>query len=302
MDQYQDIWHLSLQTFDAFRPHYKMAMVAVIKATGVNKAWFTLYLARGCDPEPFTLAIYKHLNPYDSPELLQSRIDSLVAGGFMEEAPQPGQYHLTRDGHKAIQRIFHIAHREIGKIQILSFSEMRQLADLLEYVVASAMRVPEPLNKHGLLTSRWSDIGSTGPATTRIDQYITDLRRFYADCRMASWQGYGVSGIAWDTLVNLCEGKSSTPEAMVSAVERGFTAADYAQAFCELNEHGWVSFDSTTQTYVVTPQGRAIRAEAERVAKSLFYAPWQAALHDEEIAELHHLFNRVLDHLRQIAA
>lgn len=302
MNHFRELWQLGLETFGTFTPRYQTAMIAVIKATGVNNGWRTLSIARGCDPEPLTREIFDHLYPFESPATKREHIENLLQKGFLEEI-HTDTYVLTKQGRKAINRIFTIAHREIGKIQAIPFHEMKRLANLLEYVVAAALRAPEPVNKCSVLLSRWTDIGGTGPSATRIDQYLTDLQRFRADCQIASWKHYHIDGYVWETFSALWRGDANTIAGIAQHLSaRGYTVDDYACAMSELMGRGWVEAGTASGTFVVSPKGMAVRGEAERVTDQLFFAPWQAALSPDELDDLHDLFMQVLESMRQLAA
>ena len=302
MNHFRKLWQLGLETFGTFTPRYQMAMIAIIKATGVNNGWTTLSIARGCEPEPMTRKIFDHLYPYDSPTHKQEQLNNLIQKGFLEQI-EPDAFVLTKDGRKAINRIYTIAHREIGKIQAGNFHDMKRCANLLEYVVAAALHTPEPINKCSLVLSRWTDIGGTGPSSTRIDLYITDLKRFRVDCHIASWKHYNIDGYVWEAFTSLWREDANTLDGIAKHLAgRGYTKENYACAMNELVRRGWVEAGSVLGSYQVSPKGMAVRGEAERITDQLFFAPWQAALSPDELADLHNLFNQVLESMREIAA
>ncbi len=294
MKHLRELWDLGADVFDSFKPHYQTAMIAVIKATGANNAWRTLYITRGCEPQPLTHDIFRHMFPYDLFEDKQQHIDDLIKKEFLQQV-EPESYILTKAGTKAINRIFTIAHREIGKIQAAPFHDMKRVANLLEYVVAAALHAPEPVNKCSLALSRWTDIGSTGPSSTRIDQYMTDLKRFYADCHIASWQHYGVEGYVWETFTTLWKEDANSAETVKKVLKnRAYTVEDYACAIDKLISRGWVEPGIDPGMFQPSPKGMAVRGEAERVTDQLFFAPWQAALSPDEMSELHVLMTQIV--------
>ncbi len=71
---------------------------------------------------------------------------------------------------------------------------------------------------------------------------------------------------------------------MMNAAERGFTREQYAQAFQELVNPGWL--EAYAGVYCVTDKGNRIHEETEALTDKYFFAPW-SRLNESELGAGH---------------
>lgn len=294
-------WMLGLDVVRAIAPSYETAMRAVIKHTGINNNWFTLHLVRGAEPIPFTLTHYHRLYPYASKDYLQSKLDQLTSENFLAKDPLCN-YHLTKTGRKAIERTYQMAHREMGKVCALGFQKMQAIADMLQRVIITTLQTPYPFETHALKISRWTDVGEYAPTTTRIDQYLTDLKHFREDAHIASWQHHKISGEVWEALTLIWANEAHTAQKLNEKLaHRGHTQQTYTRALHTLVQRGWVEECEQFGHYCLTDLGRIIREESECLTDEYFFASW-GCLSPNEQQELHLLLLELYHSLQQAAA
>ena len=294
-------WRIGVDVIYAVSHYYRTPMRAVIKHTGINNNWFTLYLIRGTEPEVFTLNRYQQLYPHIAKDHLQQKLDDLTEQDFLSVDPLGG-YRLTKTGRKAIDRTMQMAHREMGKIRALPYQEMQYLADLLHRIVMTSMQFNLPIEKHMMKISRWTDVGEFAPMTTRIEQYLTDLKRYRHDTEVASWQHHCMEGEVWETFTMICAGEAHTAKALDERLQaHGHESSTLAHALQSLEQRGWIVKDDVLHQYRITDLGHIVYDEATRMADQYFYVGW-ACLTETELHDLHHLLLQLHDTLQQAAA
>ncbi len=267
----------------AFAPLYQQEMRAKIEEAGLLNHWYALALARGAAPEPLTLQHYRKLFPYNHPDLLAERLDSLARQKWLKPVREDG-YQLSRKGRRIIEELFRSAQKRIGAVDLLTQERMTRYAQLLEQVVHAALSAEQPEDKWGLRLSRWADPGKSAPPAVRIEQFLTDLVRFRDDVHTACWSKYPVSAQAFEAFTLVCRQEADTPESLVEALgHRGYSAKDYTQALIKLAAINWV--EQTLKGFQATETGMRIRADIENETDQLYALPL-LCLREDEIVEL----------------
>ena len=298
MTDKHELWTLMGEAMQAFVPFYQMAMGKAIQDTGVPDNWFGLYLARGCEPKPFSVEHFQELAPFGQREHLVERLEPLIRAQLMERVGDDA-YRLTDPGREAVEAVFQAAHQCLGSIEPLPADEMDQLSDLLFRIVAATLDAPEPDEKWLISYSRWTDPGEGAPGSVKIDQYLTDLACYRDDAHSAAWKPYGVGGTAWEAFTFVWRGDARTAEALAERLPfRRHSAEDYAVALAELAARGWV--EATAEGYRVTEKGGALRQAAEDETDRFHYVGW-AALNEDELDTLGVLLTCLKENLRQAA-
>jgi DNA-binding PadR family transcriptional regulator len=296
-----DLYQLALDTAQAFDPIYRTAMQQAIDEVGMEGPdWGLLFTALGYEPRPLSLARLCEVAPYTAAERLAGRLAGTASRGFLAPAGD-GAYRITERGRQALMRTFTAVHSVLATFEPLPEGDMRRLAGLLRRVVEAATAAPEPRDKCYFSASRLTDPGADAPPVTQIDQYLTDLARWFRDdVHPAAWRPYEVSGPAWEALTLVWRGEADTPDALAQRLERrGHTAAIYADALHDLSARGWVA--EQAGVYRITAEGQAVRQAAEDQTDRLFYAPW-SCLSGAEAHELRSLMTRLRDALQQLGA
>jgi Helix-turn-helix family len=285
-----DFWPLIESTTYAFGPFYQSEMGEAIEATGAPNLWGPLNLARGAEPEPFSLNRYADLDPYTNPGRLIEILDELASLELLARVSD-SVYTLTGTGRETVKAIFEAAHRSLSGIAPLPAAEMDETCSLLEGLVQTALDSPEPEQKWSLRYSRWTDPGKGSSPAARIDQYLTDLLRYRDDCHLDSWRKYGVSGPAWETLTMIWREQASSISDLADALSnRSYTADDYSRSVRELVERGWLL--ETENGLSLTGEGEAIRIAAEEETGRLFNLPF-LSLGTDKAARLDSLLRRL---------
>jgi len=291
----KQLWTLAEETMRAFAPFYLEVMQKAIQDSGAPDYWFGLSLARGSDPQPFTVERYHAMFPYTAPDRFTEILEGLARLELLERVGE-GAYRLSDLGRKAVENIFEAAHRGLDTIEPLPAGEMDQLNGLLYRLVEATLAAPEPEEKWAIAYSRWTDPGAGASGSVKADQYLTDLLRYRDDAHIAAWKPYDVSGHAWEALTFIWRCEANTAEELVEKLPfRAHSVEDYQAALENLVVRGWLVEEAGT--YQLTERGRQIREEAEEATDRHFFVGW-AALSEEELAQLQDLLTRTQDSLR----
>jgi DNA-binding MarR family transcriptional regulator len=259
---------------------------------GIN--FWVAWTASKLEPEPISVAQFLRMGPYNSAAPLEERIAGAVDKGLLEEGPE-AEFRLTEKGRTIVHRIMQEAiYAPLAAAEIpMSADDLERMATLLRRVVDSVEGADEPPKIHFAL-SRTTDQGDDAAVVVRIDQYLTDLATFRDDAHLGAWQGYDVSGPAWEVLTYLWrEGMEPLKERFEV---RQHPEGTLEKALQELVKLGWAAQDG--ESYEITDQGRELRQQAEDATDQLYYGPWDC-LDEKEQKELRGLLERLIDELRE---
>jgi hypothetical protein len=266
----------------AFIVRYLPAAQAAASPHGLSPTgWYgwllTTYFLR---PEHFSLELISRREPYSSPARWRSRLDNAVMLGFLA-ADDRGGYSLTAKGEKAAEVVVQASYDAMARLRPLDEGKLEHLSTLLERLVAASLAAPEPPHKWALFLSRRTDPGPSALAMIRIDQWLTDLSSYRDDSHTSSWQGLGVSALAWEMLTLIWHGEAHAAVDFESKLERrGYKREAFVQALAELSARGWVAGDA--QAADITRAGREVRDRAETLTDEYFYRPWTVLPDDRE--------------------
>ncbi len=267
-----------------------------LSPTGWYGWLLTTYFLR---PEHFSLELIGRRDPYGSPARWRSRLENAVKLGFLVSDDRGG-YSLTAAGEKAAEIVVQASYSAMAHLSPLDETQLERLSALLERLVTGTLAAPEPPHKWALYLSRRTDPGPNAMAMIRIDQWLTDLGSYRDDCHTSSWQGLGVSALAWEMLTLIWHGEAHAAVDFESKLERrGYKREAFVQALAELSARGWVAGDA--QAADITRAGREVRDRAEGLTDEYFYRPW-TVLSDVEREELDMLLARFLEGLRRLPA
>jgi hypothetical protein len=273
-------------------------MGRAIQDSGVSDHWFALSLARGCEPEPFTLNRFVEIFPYTNSERLAPSLEALVKADMFDRVGEDA-YVLTDIGRETVEGIFESAHQALGGIEPLPKIKMDELNNLLLTLVEAIVQAPQPEEKWSFCYSRWTDPGRDVSGAVRTDQYLTDLYRFRDDAHIAAWKPYEVSGAAWEVLTFMWREEAKSPNELVEALSyRMREEEEYVQILRDLTNREWVEI--IEQNYQVTAAGEKIRQEAEDRTDHIFFAPWES-LNKDQINDLQSLLKTLKAELTHMA-
>ncbi|MBC7872026.1 MAG: hypothetical protein H7Y09_14365 [Chitinophagaceae bacterium] len=294
-----EIWSMGADTIKAFFPVYRLALQAVLRASGIEKEWIILFHVRGSEPEPFTSARLLRLWPYTSEQTRINSLQVLLNKDFITSTDDH-YYRLTAQGYRASDHIIRMVQRELGKSRLMNSVDSKYLASLLWRLVQAVHHINEPSDKLAFRSNRWTDLGVNAPPITRIDQYLTDLGRFRDDCHFEAWQQHQIEGYIWDALTAVWRGEAFTASALATTLAyRGISTETYVTALDRLIELGWVENDGKPGLVRITHEGCIIRQQAESRTNTLFFAPW-SVLSSAEITDMQDILTHLLTTLKQI--
>lgn len=103
---------------------------------------------------------------------------------------------------------------------------------------------------------------------------------------MTAFQPLDVEAYAWEAFTLVWKEKAFTARAIADLLpHRGYSWSEYLTGLRDLVGHGWVETNES-EIYTLTPDGRKIREEAERLTDQYFFGAW-SCLTESEIEELH---------------
>ncbi len=294
-------WPLMEDAAEALIVRYLPAAQTAASPHGLSPTgWYgwllTTYFLR---PEHFSLELLGRREPYSSSARWRARLENAVKLGFLVADDRAG-YSLTAAGEQAAEGVVQASYGAMARLHPLDETQLERLSSLLERLVTASLAAPEPPHKWSLFLSRRTDPGPSALAIIRLDQWLTDLGSYRDDCHTSSWQGLGVSALAWEMLTLIWHGEAHAAVDFESKLERrGYKREAFVQGLAELSARGWVAGDA--QAADITRAGREVRDRAETLTDEYFYRPW-AVLSPQEREELDLLLAEFLEGLRRLPA
>lgn len=296
----QERYTLIQGTMQAFNPHYNEAVQAIFaesNITGID--WFFSYLAFGLEPAPLTADVLHQMTPYGNRQTQAERLATTAENGYLATTDEIN-YTLTDTARAVVEKFFTNASKAIGPLQPLADDKMTRLATLLGRIITATETADPPKLKTHFTICRSTDPGTTATASSKIDQYLTDLLRYRDDAHLAAWVDLGVNGRTWETFSDIWHNENNTAAMIAEAhANRNYEEADYAASLNELVELGWIV--AKDNIYAITENGRKVREEAEATTDRYYFIGW-TALNDEETNELDTLLAELRDSLQTLAA
>jgi hypothetical protein len=254
---------------------------------------FIIFNAHYAGPEGLDPAELRYRNPYAHPRILDTYLQGLVDGGFLE-TNGTGRYFPSTKGTEIVTGLMNDFATMFDQPTPAAAEDLQRLIDLLQRLVEASEEASAPPVKTALIASRRLDRGPDAPVMARLNRYLGDLNAYRDDVHLAAWGGLGISGPVWEALTAIWNDTADHAEKLAELFSsRQYAAADYAGVLAELAELGWVVSDDDGH-YALTDSGRAVREEAEKGTDRTFYACWDC-LSDTELAELQSLIQRVGD-------
>ena len=244
-----------------------------------SPAWFLVQAAE-FDPEPLTVERLRVRDVYASERIVAALLDLMASEQWFDH--DGGAYRLRIEGRAVLDRIHANRYRWLGALDLPDAAQRleRRFRDLVD----SSLDAPDPPGIWCLVHSRNRAPAEENSTAAKLFQYVADFNAFRDDCHMAGWRPLGVAGHVWEAFGLVGDETGPTADALFAALAyRGYSVADYAAALAELDGRGWARTGEVG--YTLTDDGRAVRAEVERLTDDYFYAPW-AALSAAEILEI----------------
>ncbi len=177
---------------------------------------------------------------------------------------------------------------------------MARIVSLLGKLAQASLESPQPADKVCIAQTHQSFPSQEYAPLATIDQRLDELNAFRDDMHLAAWRPHEVEGFAWEALTFIWRGDASSAEELAEKLSvRDYSVDDYEQALVGLAQRDWL--EKTADGYQVTPEGQAVRQQAEDDTDRYFFAPW-ACLSDAESVQLHGLLTRPQNELQRQAA
>ncbi len=289
----KNLWPLVERTIRVVAGQYEPAIPGAIAQFGLDPALLSrcLLAAKTFEPDPVTVERLRVRAPYTSPKLYAEQLANAAAAGFLRPV-EADSYILTVKADQAITASFQTISDCLARWSPLPAKQLARLAALLWKLVEASLAVPEPPVHWCLAHSRRLDPGSGAAHLVRIDQYLSDLGAYRDDAHLASWQGLGVDGPAWDALTCLWHESPLSPDEIATKLKRrGWNRSEYESRLEALALKGWV--DRTGNVCKISPAGSMVRQQAEDRTDDFFCRSWEC-LSKNGLEELEILLNRIL--------
>jgi hypothetical protein len=250
------------------------------------------------DPEPLSVQNLRVRAVWSSPRIIQAILEMMAGEKWVDRVGD--DYYLTDSGRTIIRNMAERYHTLTqAALPVLDADEVERLEALLRRVIDASLSAPAPPDMWCLVHSRRRVPGDDAPPLEKIFYYFSDINAYRDDAHMASFQPYQIEAYVWEAFSFIWSGAANSAQTVYDQLwYRGYSRMEYAAALDELVMRGWIIGDST---YTMTPQGRKIRDEAERLTDAYFYAPWKAALSESEAQEVQKLLTEMQDRLNAVS-
>ena len=289
------LWDAALQVQLALSAKYRPANESITRETSVEQpVWNLLVTALSYEPEVISTTQLRKRNPYSATSVTDQRLEMLGARGWLRRETE-AEFRLTESGRTQALSILRTLREFHATIQPLPHSDMNRVEELLGRMVVAAEIAATPPGTWCLTRARRLTPPEGAALTTRVDYYLSCLNAFRDDCHLAAWQVHGASGDEWELFTLIWRGERKTLDELLPELAfRGQVRDVYAAALQQLRERGWVA--ETAGAYSLTPEGKALREEAEATTDR-YFAEAESALTMHEAKELDSLLAKLLDAL-----
>lgn len=260
-----------------------------------SPAWFLIQAAE-FDPEPLTVERLRVRDVYASERIIAALLDLMASEQWFDR--DGGAYRLRFEGRAVLDRLHANRYRRLGALDLPDAAH--RLEHRCRDLIDRSLTAPDPPGTWCLAHSRNRAPADDSSIAAKLFQYVADFNAFRDDCHMAGRRPLRIAGHVWEAFGLVGDGTGPTADALFAALAyRGYSVADYAAALAELDGRGWARMSEAG--YALTDEGRAVRAEVERLTDDYFYAPW-ADLSAAEILEISDDIHTLHASLEQSAA
>jgi DNA-binding PadR family transcriptional regulator len=258
-----------------------------------SPSWFMIQAAE-FDPEPLTVEKLRVRDTYGSERLVQAMLELLVSEQWLDRT-SADTYLLTAAGRAVISRMLERSRSHNASIEPIPMPDIVRLEALLHRIIQASLASATPPGTWCLAHSRNRAPEHDVAPLTKIVQYFSDFNAFRDDAHMAAFQVHNIRGFVWEAFSCICGGEITSLDALYDQLaRRGYTRGEYAGALDELTRRGWLHSAGDHSVYTVTEAGHTVRAQAERLTDTYFYAPW-SCLADREAETLQALLVQLRD-------
>lgn len=247
--------------------------------------------------EPITFEKYQRIFPYDSLKAFHEPLSIAAQDGYLTFGGDA--YRATETGKEINRRGMQGLTDAVAPLQPMPQDKLQRLVDILIQLCEATAAAPEPPSHfcQAHYKNYKRTFPSNAPLTRQFIHYYKELDFYRTDAHVAAWQIHNVAGNRWEAFTVIWSGEADTLDKFFEEYsDRGFTRDEYAQAFQELTQRGWIQQDG--ETYQPTAEGKRIREEAEVLTDKYFFAPW-SCLNGSELDELANLASQLRDGLKK---
>ncbi len=282
------IWPVLEECFDLLGGYGFPAMGKAAAELGLEPGWMTWISAIWLfGSEPITTAEFMRMLPYGLAHLNEERFVAAVRQGYLLSDGKNG-YTPTAAGIIAAQRVWRGAGDSLAHLQPMPEGYLQKLFEALAQLVEASLAasVPPPHFFISHKRENYHRFGTVYPLE-RFVVLFGELAAYRDDSHIAAWQVHDIEGNRWEVLSYIWRGEINTLATLLEELSfRGITRDEYARILQELMERGWI--EEISGKYLLTADGKRIRAQAEALTDRYFFTPW-SCLSEAELEDLSNL-------------
>lgn len=244
----------------------------------------------------FSTEQFQKRDPFSNPQLFEKSFAILNVKGWIEPCGEES-YLVTPKARQWARRIIQVGDSQLLPFESLTTVNLQRLEALLRQIILGIEETPKPPEKWAVI-HRFRVATQDSPPIVQIREHLMDLFAYRDDSHLtASHPHFGQAGIVWSVMSSLWQEGKVTARHLADAYSfRGYEVNDYEVALEAAAQIGWAEETESLGVFVITPQGRSLREEAERLTDEYFYRPW-AALNQSELDELYDLLLKLQEEL-----
>lgn len=246
--------------------------------------------------DAITFGKYRHIFPYDSERAFHESLSIAAQNGYLTF--DGIAYRATEKGEETNRKEMQVVTDIVAPLEPMPQAELKRLVDYLIRLCESTTAAPEPPSH--FCQAHYQNYKRTFPSNAPLMQqfvhYYKEQDFYRTDAHVAAWQIHKIAGNCWEAFTVVWSGEADTLDKFFEEhSDRGFTRDEYAQAFQELVDRGWL--EENAGVFRLTDEGKRIRDDAEALTDKYFFAPW-GCLSESELEELSSLASQLRDKLK----
>lgn len=246
--------------------------------------------------EIFSTPNFQKRDPFSNPHLFDKAFATLNFKGWIEPVPED-EYRVTERARQAAARIIQAGDEHLLPFESFTDINLERLEDLLKQIVIANSTASQPPEKWAVL-KRFHVSDTNSPVIIQVRESIMDLFAYRDDSHLsAAYPHFGQAGIVWSVLGSLWKSTTVTAEQLAEAMSfRGYEVDEYAVALQAAVQIGWAEQADASDIFRITPKGRELHEQVEKLTNEYFYAPW-SVLTGIELDELYDLLLKLREQL-----
>jgi len=245
--------------------------------------------------EPITFEKYRRIFPYDSAQAFHESLSIAAQEGYL--TLDRDAYRATDKGTETNRKGMQGLTDAVAPLKPMPQADLKRFVDYLMRLSEAITAAPEPPSHfcHAAYKNYKNTFPGDAPLTRVWIHYYKELDFYRTDAHVAAWQIHNIEGNRWEVFSEVWGGKNNTLDTFFEEYsDRGFTRDEYAQAFQELVERGWLT--ENAGVFQTTAEGKRLRENAEALTDRYFFAAW-SCLSESELEDLSNLATQLRDGL-----